>query len=340
MHFFKRVTILGIALLVFLLSMGCGSGWHGKGKKDRNHAGPGSEALGAHLQQAILQYHQGDLTGAGEILDEVLVQDPENPLAAEYQGYLDRIVYCTVYPGDTLSGIADYYYGDMNLWPVLMRANGIGDPKQVKAYERLRVPWFSVCGPEKDELGRLRKSRFRGKKLTKIVVQPAREGESLETLARRYYGDTRYGFFLADYNVLEVRSGVPEKGTPLKIPVLKGKARKRKTAAKRPEQTCLDRAEAAMKNRDYEKACECLAAIPRKSPSWSRGEPLLARCLSEGVSHYEGLGDGALQASDPESACRYWQSALALDPENSRVKTKLEEARDLMQTLNTLPEIE
>ncbi len=46
------------------------------------------------------------------------------------------------------------------------------------------------------------------------------------------------------------------------------------------------------------------------------------------MSHYEGLGDGALQASDPESACRYWQSALALDPENSRVKTKLEEARD------------
>jgi len=150
MQLFKRVTILALLALPVLLGTGlagCGSGSGHLGKNGQDPDGVqwvgGAEA---RLEEAVLLYHQGNLTGADEILAEILAQDPAHPRALQYRQYLDRVIYATVYPGDTLSEIAGYYYEDVNMWPVIARANRISDPKAVKAYMRLRIPWFQNCG--------------------------------------------------------------------------------------------------------------------------------------------------------------------------------------------------
>jgi LysM repeat protein/phage tail protein X len=50
--------------------------------------------------------------------------------------------YYTVQRGDTLSGIAQYFWGDANLWPAIHRANTdtIRDPNRIQVGWQLRIP--------------------------------------------------------------------------------------------------------------------------------------------------------------------------------------------------------
>ena len=343
MYLFKKVTILGIVACLGLFSIHCKTlGLHSK-KADMDKDKITEQEIEARMQHAAQRYHEGDLQGAEVIVNEILVVEPDHPQALQYQDYLGNIIYCTIYPGDTLSEVADYYYGDRKMWPIIAQANGIHDPKRIKSYERLRVPWFPASGSGKDELGRLQQGAFRGRKVTKIIVISVGENDSLASVAKRYYGNTRYRFFLADYNLLDDRSGVPEIGTALKVPVLKAKARK-KSARPRvsvsKEKKCLKRAMTDMDKKKYQSACECLLQIPSGSSYRLEAEPLITRCRSEGVSYYEKLGDQAFEASDPKKACAYWQSALVLDPENQEVRIKLEEAENLIEALKMIPEMQ
>ena len=243
-------------------------------------------------------------------------------------------LYSTVYPGNTLSGIAAYYYDDGEKWSVIAHANGIGSPEKLKRYDRLRVPWLPACEEGKDEAGRLGRSLFGSSRPTKIVLHPVEDGDSLEALARQYYGDKKLGFFLADYNRIENPRSL-EKGSPLKIPVFP--ARKKDTSKK--DREALERANLALEKGEYEEACQYFGSIPKASPYRKEARSSMEKCKAEGASHYDRLGDEALRNSEPEDACRYWKTALRLDPGRQEVEKKLQEAEDLVKTLDLLPSL-
>ena len=46
----------------------------------------------------------------------------------------------TVKSGDTLSAIAQRYYGDGNEYMKIARANGIDNPDHIQAGQRLKIP--------------------------------------------------------------------------------------------------------------------------------------------------------------------------------------------------------
>ena len=46
----------------------------------------------------------------------------------------------TVKPGDMLSKIAQHFYGDGNLYPLIVKANTISNPNALKAGEQLTIP--------------------------------------------------------------------------------------------------------------------------------------------------------------------------------------------------------
>jgi nucleoid-associated protein YgaU len=46
----------------------------------------------------------------------------------------------TVKPGDMLSKIAQHFYGDGNLYPLIVKANTIANPDALKAGEKLTIP--------------------------------------------------------------------------------------------------------------------------------------------------------------------------------------------------------
>jgi len=347
MQLFGKVTILALAGGLLVFHAGCGSGGGHLPRQGQETAGSGAGsrpgAADSRVAQAVKLHRAGDLDNAASIVAGVLDAEPAHPGALQLQRALERTSFCTVYPGDTLAVIAGYYYGDGNAWTVLARANGIMAPKDAPTYARLRVPWFPDGETGRDELDRLQRTAFLGKKLDRIVMIPAGRNVTLESLARKHYGNERYGYFLADFNRLETRSGTLAPGTALKIPVFQREAPvKRKAPEPRPrspEQDCLASARAAMESRDYDKGCECLAGLTQRPGSWPEGESLLSRCRAEGVAYHDGLGEASLEASRMEEACEHWQRALALDPGNPDVQRKLQETRDLIKTLASLPEL-
>lgn len=46
----------------------------------------------------------------------------------------------TVRPGDTLSKISKYFYGDANKYPQIVKANNLDNPDQIKPGQQLLIP--------------------------------------------------------------------------------------------------------------------------------------------------------------------------------------------------------
>jgi nucleoid-associated protein YgaU len=46
----------------------------------------------------------------------------------------------TVKPGDNLSKISKYFYGDANQYPKIVKANNISDPDKISAGQQLLIP--------------------------------------------------------------------------------------------------------------------------------------------------------------------------------------------------------
>jgi LysM repeat protein len=78
----------------------------------------------------------------------------------------------TVAAGDTLSAIAQRFYGDATLFPIIAQANGIADADQISVGQQLVIP---------DRPGALVPTNVR----TYTVVP----GDTLSAIAQRFYGD-------------------------------------------------------------------------------------------------------------------------------------------------------
>ena len=335
---FRKVTILGILLGFGGCLFGCVTGDQERIREQQEieTQATAREAaeISARLSECRKHLAQGEVDQARAILEGVLQVSPDHPEALVYWEKVNTKLYSTVYPGNTLSGIAAYYYDDGGKWSVISQANGIESPGKLKRYDRLRVPWLPACEEGKDEAGRLGRSLFGSSHPTKIVLHPVDDGDSLQALARRYYGDKTLSFFLADYNRIEDPRSL-EKGSPLKIPVFP--PRKKDTSKK--DRETLERGNLALEKGEYEKACQHFGSIPKGSAYRKEARSSMEKCKVEGASHYDRLGDEALQNSEPEDACRYWKMALRLDPERQEVEEKLEEAEDLVKTLALLPSL-
>ena len=68
-----------------------------------------------------------------------MAENEQGPGAPDDNPYAQ---YHVVQKGDTLSKIAEQYYGDMMLYPKIFEANRdiLSDPNKIKPGQRLRIP--------------------------------------------------------------------------------------------------------------------------------------------------------------------------------------------------------
>jgi tetratricopeptide (TPR) repeat protein len=333
---FHKVTILVIISGLGGFLLGCEL-WQRQSIQEEQTIDPEVQAreaakIQAELERCRAYFEEGELGKAQLVLEQILVKRPDQPEALFYRDKLNTNLYTRVYPGDTLSGIAAYYYGDGGKWWILARANAIQSPDKLSSYHRLRIPWLPACEGGKDEVGRLGKSLFGSSRPTKIVLHPVQDGDSLEALAKKHYGDKKLRFFLADYNGLENPQSLV-KGSSLAIPVFPP----RKIDRTKKDRETLRRGDLALKHQEYEKACRYYSSVPKNSPYRKEARRSMELCRTKGASYYERLGDEALQNSEPKDACRHWKTALRLDPKRQVVEKKLREAEDLVKALELLP---
>ena len=329
------VTILGTLTALLILLVGCGSG----AKQVQPQEPPKVEApppkvdaeaaaIQVQVAEGLRLYEEGELQRADRIVREILARRPDHAGANALNEKLRAVPFCTVYPGDTLGAISGYYYRDQEQWSLVARANGISDPKKLKAYQRLRIPPLSGGLGGRCELDRVRARFFGGAQPEKVVSHVVRPGDRLEGLAERHYGDRRLAYLLADYNHLENATQLTA-GSTLQIPSF---ARKKRETVQ--SQKALEEGTLACQNQDYRRGCDSLASIPKSSVHFDKAQTLLKQCRTEGVSRFEALGDEALQASDPESARSLYKSALEIDPEHAALQKKLDEVSDMLKAMD------
>ena len=113
----------------------------------------------------------------------------------------------TVQKDDSLSKIAEKYYGDRMMWPVLVQANDIKNPNLIYADMTLKVP-------SKDEATKIAAQLSQ----TAYTVQ---KGDTLFAIAEKMYGDgSKWTLIDKANNVGRLPNGNPLifAGNTLKIP--------------------------------------------------------------------------------------------------------------------------
>lgn len=136
-----------------------------------------------------------------------------------------RVVTHTVENGDTAESVAADYYGNRSLAVIVLAANGLDRTTKLRGGQKLRIPTaFRYRIKKGDTLEGLAQRFCDDKRRAAMLAQIAgvkltdklREGqellipfnvthkaeapESLQSVARTFYGDPNRGKFLADYN--------------------------------------------------------------------------------------------------------------------------------------------
>ena len=190
--------------------------------------------------------------------------------------------------GDTLSLIADEFYGDRTKAIFIMVANKITHARPLKAGERLRIPvsrqittapgdTFRTLattllgderrGPFLAEFNGMRaEDRLASGTALSIpftVTHTAQATESIASIAAAYFGDSRNAAMLRAYNFLD-RDAI-DKGTPLIVPVVNVRLQ----AAKMP---ALDAESRARRERQQLAQGRAAQALPAARQAMRAGE--------------------------------------------------------------------
>lgn len=159
-----------------------------------------------------------------------------------------RVVNYTVQPGDTAESVAADYYGNRSLALIVLESNGMDRSGKLRAGQRLRIPTaFRYRVRKGDTLEALALRFCEDKRRAPMLAQIAgiklgdklREGqeivvpfhvmhradapESLQSVARTFYGDPGRGKLLAEYNFRS--SPMVAKGERVVVPIAHVKIR-------------------------------------------------------------------------------------------------------------------
>ncbi|HMN96641.1 MAG TPA: LysM peptidoglycan-binding domain-containing protein [Phycisphaerales bacterium] len=152
----------------------------------------------------------------GELIPELVI----DPLRAPRTHVVQR--------GETLFGIAQATLGDSGRWKEILEANGISDPRQLRAGMELRLPpaqrSATRAGVERVALngGRAAESE------TAYTDYTVRQGDTLSSIARERLGGTSAWTTLYELNRDRLRSpNEVRPGTVIRIPTQRSRASSR-----------------------------------------------------------------------------------------------------------------
>jgi len=154
------------------------------------------------------------------------------------------MTYHALRPGETLVEVANAYYGDREKAIILLQYNGIPDPKKILPGTKIAIPQvIRYAVKEGDTLAKIA-NRFLGDrrryqvlasingldspqaltigstvKLPFDIPYTVKKGESLATIAERYYGDQNQFHLIASYNFITDPRGI-KPGTEILIPIV------------------------------------------------------------------------------------------------------------------------
>jgi tetratricopeptide (TPR) repeat protein len=139
-----------------------------------------------------------------------------------------RYILHTVQPGESISKLADHYYGDHMKFHLIAEYNELADATSVKVGKQIKIPVIEgvpimadVTEIHADSKERLESTPEEIIIVNRFVTHTIQKGESLSRLAKRYYGDYKKFDLIAKFNNVEDIRDV-HVGQEIKIPEVKG----------------------------------------------------------------------------------------------------------------------
>lgn len=188
-----------------------------------------------HYQIGLKFYNQGQYREARKEFLTALRYNPNHPEAKEKLTvtkdeieHVSRYIVHILQPDETISTLADKYYGDYRKFHLIAEYNELEDATKVTAGQEIRIPVIEGMpiiadrGSIQTETGEPAES-MPGEIITVkgYIIHKVQSEETLSKLAQKYYGDLTKYHVIAKFNDLE--EGVPVRvGQELKIPEVEG----------------------------------------------------------------------------------------------------------------------
>jgi tetratricopeptide (TPR) repeat protein len=139
-----------------------------------------------------------------------------------------RYILHTIQPGESISKLADRYYGDHMKFHLIAEYNELPDATSVKVGRQIKIPVIEgvpiiadVTQIQADSKERLESTPEEIIIVTRYITHTIQKGESLSRLAKRYYGDYKKYDLIAKFNDVEDIRDI-HVGQEVKIPEVKG----------------------------------------------------------------------------------------------------------------------
>ncbi len=184
-----------------------------------------------HYQTGLQFYKMGQYPQARQAFLTALRYDPEHKGAKDKLDEFDRgvstankYILHTVKPGETISSIADKYYGDYRKFHIIAKYNEIEDATRLNVGQQIKVPVIKgmpiIAGQHDIRTEGGEPANLMGEDVTVIqryVVHVVKPGESLSKIAGIYYGDFKKYDVIAEFNGLASATAISV-GQELKVP--------------------------------------------------------------------------------------------------------------------------
>jgi tetratricopeptide (TPR) repeat protein len=188
-----------------------------------------------HYQDGVAFRRKGEYNRARQEFLTALRYNPDHPEAKkmiqeraiepqQVKGY----VLHTIQPGESISMVAQKYYGDNKKFQIIAEYNQLEDATKVRPGQEIKVPVIEgipFLGSQEEirtVSGEIPKpSVAEAAPAKKYVIHTVGPGESLSKLALRYYGDYKKFPIIAHYNQLDENVSL-KVGQEIKIPEIEG----------------------------------------------------------------------------------------------------------------------
>jgi tetratricopeptide (TPR) repeat protein len=188
-----------------------------------------------HYKEGIKFYNKGQYGPARKEFLTALRYNPEHTKAktrlagtSKDMGQVKRYIVHTIQPDESISTLAERYYGDYRKFHLIADYNEMDDPTQVKVGQDIKIPVIEGM-PIMADPGQIQAEEGTSSEelagevvaVKRYVMHTVQPEESLSKLAMKYYGDYSKFHVIAQFNNLEDGTSV-RVGQELKIPEIEG----------------------------------------------------------------------------------------------------------------------
>jgi tetratricopeptide (TPR) repeat protein len=186
-------------------------------------------------QTGLSYLDKGDYKSARQEFLTALRYNPDHAEAAKIlrdhelkgkkiKGYVEH----TIQPGESLSRLAQRYYGDYKKFHIIAEFNQMEDATRIRIGQKVQIPvveelpFYAAPDDITTETGAEPATMIQEVvPVKRYIVHKVKSGESLSRLAKKYYGDYKKYPMIAKYNGLDENKGL-RVGQKVRIPELEG----------------------------------------------------------------------------------------------------------------------